>query len=151
MTTASVSPQTRRSVLAGSLVAVGGAIAGFVYARGTSAAKARPVGAAANAYGTSSGSTGKVLISVTAVPSGGGQVLDAGIVVTKDATGAVHAFSSTCTHQGCTVSGVSGGTINCPCHGSRFNASTGAPVAGPATRPLPAVAVVVRGGEIVTG
>ena len=149
--TTSLSPQTRRSLLSGGIVTAAGLIAGFAYARSTAAAKPRPAGAAANAYGTAPSNTGTVLISVTAVPTGGGKVLGAGVVVTKDATGAVHAFSSTCTHQGCTVSGVSGGTINCPCHGSRFDARTGAPVAGPATRPLPVVAVVVRNGEIVTG
>lgn len=150
--TTTLQSQTRRSLISGAVVAVGGVIAGFAYARSTAAAKPRPAGAAANAYGTSSGSTGKVLISVSAVPTGGGKVLDsAGIVVTKDATGAVHAFSSTCTHQGCTVNAVSGGTINCPCHGSRFDARTGAPVAGPASRPLPVIAVVVSGGQIVTG
>ena len=151
--TTTLPAQSRRSLISGAVVAVAGVIAGFAYARSTAAAKPRPAGAAANAYGTSTGgSTGKVLISVSAVPSGGGKVLDsAGIVVTKDATGAVHAFSSTCTHQGCTVNSVSGGTINCPCHGSRFDARTGAPVAGPASRPLPAVAVVIRSGQVVTG
>jgi Rieske Fe-S protein len=149
MTTA-LTPQTRRSLLSGGIVTVVGIIAGYTYARSTSAAKPRPVGAAANAYGNSSSSSGKPLIDAAAVPTGGGKVLG-GIVITKDASGAVHAFSSTCTHQGCTVSGVSGGTINCPCHGSRFDARTGAPVAGPATRPLPPVTVVVRAGVIVTG
>ena len=150
--TTTLPSQSRRSLISGAIVAVGGVIAGFAYARSTAAAKPRPAGAAANAYGTSSSNTGKVLISVSAVPSGGGKVLDsAGIVVTKDASGAVHAFSSTCTHQGGTVSSVSGGTIHCPCHGSRFDARTGAPVAGPASRPLPAVAGVIRSGQIVTG
>jgi Rieske Fe-S protein len=143
--------RTRRSVLTGGIVAAAGIVAGFVYARGTSAAEARPAGAAANAYGNAPSSTGKALIAVAAVPPGGGTILDsAGVVVTKDPSGAIHAFSSTCTHQGCTVNSVSDGTINCPCHGSRFDVRTGAPVAGPASRPLPAVAVTVRGGEVVT-
>ena len=151
--TAPLPLQTRRSLLTGGIVAAAGVIAGYAYARNTAAAKPRPVGAAANAYGTTSGgSTGKTLIAVAAVPTDGGKVLDsAGVVVTKDSSGAIHAFSSTCTHQGCTVNEVSGGTINCPCHGSRFDVRTGAVVAGPAPRPLPAVAVVVRGGEVVTG
>lgn len=144
--------QTRRSVLTGGIVAAAGIVAGYTYARSTAAAKARPPGAAANAYGAAPAATGKVLVAAAAVPVGGGTILDsAGVVVTKDPSGAVHAFSSTCTHQGCTVNEVSGGTINCPCHGSRFDARTGAPVAGPATRPLPTVAVVVRNGEVVTG
>jgi Rieske Fe-S protein len=62
----------------------------------------------------------------------------------------VHGFSAVCTHQGCTVGSVSGGAIVCPCHGSQFNAQTGAVIAGPAPRPLPKVAVVVRNGNVYT-
>jgi Rieske Fe-S protein len=93
-----------------------------------------------------------VLTSVATVPAGGGVVLGkAGVVVTKDSSGTIHAFSATCTHQGCTVSSVSNGTINCPCHGSRFSATSGAVVQGPATRALPVVAVSVQGDRIVRG
>ena len=60
----------------------------------------------------------------------------------------VHAFSSTCTHQGCTVAGVTDGVITCPCHGSTFDAATGKVVTGPATRPLPAVQVEVAYGVV---
>lgn len=52
-------------------------------------------------------------------------------------------------HQGCRVSSVIGGTIDCACHGSRFNAQTGAVVQGPATRALPVVPVTVQGEQIV--
>ncbi|MFC8015082.1 Rieske (2Fe-2S) protein [Streptomyces cinereoruber] len=76
------------------------------------------------------------------VPLGGGVVLsEKQVVVTRDNGGKAHAFSSICTHQGCSVASVSGGTINCPCHNSKFDATNGAPVAGPATRPLPSIAV----------
>ena len=72
------------------------------------------------------------------------------IVLTRGSGDVVHGFSAVCTHQGCTVSTVAHGVIACPCHGSRFNAQSGAVIAGPAPRPLPAIAVVVRGGEIYT-
>ena len=62
----------------------------------------------------------------------------------------MHAFSATCTHQGCTVGPVRDGRIVCPCHGSEFDARTGAVVRGPATRPLPQVRVVVRDGAVFT-
>jgi Rieske Fe-S protein len=60
----------------------------------------------------------------------------------------VHAFSSTCTHLGCTVNKVTKGKIYCPCHGSVFSAQSGAVEQGPATRPLPAVQVTVRNGMV---
>ena len=146
----SLNDVSRRSVLRGFALAVGGGVAGFLVARQSDVAKSKSVAAAANGYGPASTTTNNVLTTVAKVPAGGGVVLS-GVVVTKDASGAIHAFSATCTHQGCTVSSVSGGTINCPCHGSRFNASTGAVVQGPATRPLPTVAVTVQGDQIVRG
>lgn len=45
------------------------------------------------------------------------------------------AFTSICTHEGCDVNNFSGGTINCPCHGSQYN-TAGQVVAGPAPSPL---------------
>ena len=75
---------------------------------------------------------------------------DQHVVITR-AGDDVHAFSATCTHQGCTVDGVTDGRITCPCHGSVFDAATGDVVPGPATAPLPAVAVIVRGNDVVAG
>jgi thiosulfate dehydrogenase [quinone] large subunit len=49
--------------------------------------------------------------------------------------GLVVVVSAICTHQGCQVDS-SGGGLACPCHGSRFNASTGAVTGGPANRAL---------------
>jgi len=57
-------------------------------------------------------------------------------VVTQPVSGTFKAFSATCTHQGCAVSEVANGTINCPCHGSRFAVADGSVTAGPATTPL---------------
>jgi Rieske Fe-S protein len=44
---------------------------------------------------------------------------------------------------------VSGGTINCPCHGSKFSITNGSVVTGPATAPLAAVGIKVKGSSIV--
>ena len=90
------------------------------------------------------------LAAVADVPVGGGVVLAAqGLVVTQPQAGTFKAFSATCTHQGCSVNEVKDGTINCPCHGSRFAVADGAPTAGPAKKPLPETAVTVQGGSVV--
>jgi Rieske Fe-S protein len=87
---------------------------------------------------------------VADVPVGGGVVLAAqGLVVTQPQAGTFKAFSATCTHQGCTVNEVKGGTINCPCHGSKFAVADGSPTAGPAKKPLPETAVTVQGSSVV--
>lgn len=44
-------------------------------------------------------------------------------------------LTAICTHQGCTITNVSGTTFICPCHGSQFSTS-GAVVQSPATRAL---------------
>ena len=72
------------------------------------------------------------------------------IVLVRPQGDTVNGFSATCTHQGCTVGGVRDGQISCPCHGSVFSASDGAVVSGPATRPLPKVAVAVKGDDVYT-
>jgi len=89
------------------------------------------------------------LTSLDKVPAGTGVILtDKKIVVTRDTSGTVHAFSAVCTHQGCTVSSVKNGVIMCPCHGSRYDASTGKNIGGPAPSPLASVAVTVRGDGV---
>ncbi|MFD7498238.1 Rieske (2Fe-2S) protein [Streptomyces sp. NPDC059832] len=99
--------------------------------------------------GTGTDGGGAPLASTADIPEGGGKVFaDRDVVVTQPKAGKFKAFSSKCTHQGCTVSSISNGTINCPCHGSKFDASTGAVAHGPATKPLPARKIAVTGGSI---
>jgi cytochrome b6-f complex iron-sulfur subunit len=45
------------------------------------------------------------------------------------------ALTATCTHQVCTITGLSGSDFVCPCHGSTFD-TNGRVVAGPAPAPL---------------
>jgi Rieske Fe-S protein len=91
-----------------------------------------------------------VLVPASDVPVGGGVILaDEEVVITQPADGEFKAFSSTCTHQGCTVGSVSDGLIRCPCHGSRYFIEDGTVENGPATQPLPEVAVSLEGDQIV--
>jgi Rieske Fe-S protein len=90
------------------------------------------------------------LAATSDVPVGGGMILSTKkIVITQPQAGSFKAFTAICTHQGCTVSTVSGGTINCPCHGSKFSVASGSVVAGPAPSPLAPVAIKVQGTSIV--
>ena len=84
------------------------------------------------------------------VPVGGGKILaDKKIVITQPRAGSFVAFAAVCTHQGCTVSSVSGGTINCPCHGSKFSIANGSVMNGPAASSLASVSIKVQGTSIV--
>ena len=92
---------------------------------------------------------GTVLGMASAVPVGGGMVYtDAKVVVTQPSKGEYKAFSAVCTHVGCLCNQVADGTINCPCHGSKFKITDGSVVAGPAPAPLPAKTVTVTGGKV---
>jgi Rieske Fe-S protein len=103
------------------------------------------------ADGGSGGGGGAAALAKTSdVPVGGGTILtDKKIVITQPQSGTFHAFTAVCTHAGCTVGSVSSGTINCPCHGSRFNINNGSVVNGPAASPLAAVNIKVQGTSIL--
>lgn len=95
------------------------------------------------------GDAGAVLARTADIPEGGGKVFaDQGLVVTQPTAGQFKAFSSKCTHQGCAVKEVTNGMINCPCHGSMFDATDGSVKGGPAKAPLPAAAIKVEGDSI---
>ncbi|KUI45304.1 (2Fe-2S)-binding protein [Mycobacterium sp. IS-1590] len=107
-------------------------------------------GAAEEPAATTTGGAGApvaVLAKVADVPVGGGVIVD-GTVLTQPTPGDFKGFSATCTHAGCTVRDVAGGTINCPCHGSRFNLD-GTVANGPAARPLGSRQVDLQGDSII--
>ncbi|MBX9244823.1 Rieske (2Fe-2S) protein [Actinotalea ferrariae] len=140
---------SRRAFLAGS-VAAAGAVALVACAPGGGDGGGTPTGDAAGGDGEGSGSGG--LVALADVPVGGAVVAttSAGdtVLVTQPTEGEVRCFSSVCTHQGCAVA-PGEGELKCPCHASAFHLDTGEPVMGPATRPLDAVAVEVRDGQVV--
>lgn len=132
---------TRRGVLAGvGLVGLAGAITACG-AGGSSSAPAAGTTAGAGAAGA--------LGTTSQIPVGSGMIFTAKqVVVTQPNAGEYKAFSAVCTHMGCLVNQISNGTIDCPCHGSQYSISTGAVVAGPAPRPLPAKHIKITGDSI---
>ena len=61
----------------------------------------------------------------------------------------VVAFSQKCTHLGCVVYfEAEEDRWHCPCHEGNFDATTGAVISGPPTRPLGRIEVEVRSGTI---
>ena len=117
----------------------------------SSAGGAAPSGSGGGAA-TGSAPAASALASTSQVPEGGGTIISGkNIVITQPQAGSFKAFTAVCTHQGCIVSSVSGGTINCPCHGSKFSIKDGSVVNGPAASPLAAIPIEVEGNSIVQG
>ncbi|MEH0422184.1 Rieske (2Fe-2S) protein [Streptomyces sp. B21-083] len=97
----------------------------------------------------SAGSPGQELATTADIPVGGGKIFeDEQVVVTQPKEGEFKAFTSICTHQQCPVASVKGGTINCTCHGSKFNITDGSVANPPATRPLAEKKITVTGNSI---
>ena len=170
-------PQTRRAVLSRGLAAAGAAtlaIAGIATLRRGSA----PAGETASTLlaspkhrasttpdTTTTGTTGTSAQTGPRLPAGAVKVgsssqlpVDAAAIYKDPGTGSpdivirhanrsLTAFSAVCTHAGCTVDFQSG-VISCPCHGSEFDANTGAVLRGPAATPLAAKHVIERRGSI---
>ncbi|MFD3436341.1 Rieske (2Fe-2S) protein [Streptomyces sp. NPDC058685] len=87
-----------------------------------------------------------------AVPVGGAKLYrEQRLIVSCPAAGQYRAFSAQCTHAGCVLDKVEGTEGNCPCHGSRFDVTTGKALQGPATVPLPEVPVTAKDGKLVAG
>ena len=89
-------------------------------------------------------------VATSEVPVGGGVIMDdANYVITQPTRGEFKAFTKTCTHMQCAVGSVADGTINCPCHGSKFSIEDGSVVNPPAGSPLEEFDVTVAGGRVV--
>jgi Rieske Fe-S protein len=91
----------------------------------------------------------KAIAKTSDVPVGSGVIVGE-VVVTQPSAGVFKGFSAKCTHKGCTVDKIADGTIDCPCHGSKFNLD-GTVAKGPAQEPLATENVTVQGDSIVLG
>jgi Rieske Fe-S protein len=89
-------------------------------------------------------------VPLGSIPVGGAVSATLGgkpIIVSQPSAGQVVAFSAVCTHAGCTVA-PQGKEFDCPCHGSRFDATTGDVLHGPARDPLPKLQATVSGDSV---
>lgn len=151
---------SRRAVLAGACttcaaVAVAGCAGYGAGGPATEPAAPPPAqGSAPPATGAAGGGAAappaaNALASTADIPVGGGKIFTAqNVVVTQPTAGTFKAFSTVCTHQGCAVTAVAGGTINCPCHGSKFRVADGSVAAGPAPKALASKNISVNGTSI---
>ncbi len=150
---------TRRAMVMGAggvgvaalLTACGGG-SGEPAGTGASTAASAPQANPSSGAASEGAGGGGVLAKTADIPEGGGKVFKAEkVVVTQPKAGEFKAFSSVCPHRGCDVASISGGTINCPCHGSKFNISDGSVTNGPADKPLPEKTIKVENGSITLG
>jgi Rieske Fe-S protein len=148
---------SRRAVLATGAATAGAVALGACSSAGTSStSSATNSSTAGSPGGSSAGAKGarNSLGPLAAVHVGQARSVPLpdgtpGILARPTATTAA-CFSAICTHQGCTVQ-PNGAELDCPCHGSRFAALTGAVLNGPATAPLRRIAVRVVGGDVLIG
>jgi len=104
-------------------------------------------GGAADTTTTAAEPSGASVGSASSVPVGGSAAFtdpatgDPALVIQQTADDFV-AFDAVCPHAGCTVAyQTAARIIACPCHGSEFDAETGALLRGPATRGLTSIKV----------
>jgi Rieske Fe-S protein len=154
---------SRRALLAGAGVTCAAMLAGCTThdasnggstpaAGGTAASAGGSAPATGGSAATGSALPAGALAATSQVPDGGGKIIDGkNIVITQPESGSFKAFTAICTHEGCIVNSVSNGTINCPCHGSKFSIKDGSVVNGPAPSPLAAIAIKVEGTSIFQG
>jgi Rieske Fe-S protein len=148
---------TRRGVLAGvglvglasAITACGAGTSSSTPAAGNAGTTPAAPASSAAAGGASSSTATNALAATSKIPVGSGMIFpEPQVVVTQPTAGEFKAFSAVCTHMGCIVNQISNETIDCPCHGSQYSITTGAVVAGPAPRPLPAKQFKVSGDSI---
>lgn len=117
------------------------------------AAASNAASAAAGAASNAASAAGAAIAKLTDIPVGGAAVKEVAgqkVVLAQPEAGKVVAFDAKCPHQGCAVA-PAGGKLKCPCHGSIFDAATGAVEQGPATTGLKSLSAKVSGDGVTLG
>ncbi|GAB3583988.1 Rieske (2Fe-2S) protein [Calidifontibacter terrae] len=105
-----------------------------------------------NAAGSGNSAAAGNSIPKSKVPVGGGYLDTAQqVVVSQPTANTFKAFSTICTHQGCPMTALSGTSISCSCHGSKFKITDGSVENGPASKPLNEKSVTASGDNLVIG
>lgn len=74
---------------------------------------------------------GAIIIRFSAINNG-----NTVIIIVRLSASSFAAYNAQCTHEGITIGLPVSGVMTCPRHGSKFNASNGSVVQGPAASPL---------------
>jgi Rieske Fe-S protein len=83
------------------------------------------------------------------IPDGGGKIFEKEkVVITQPTAGTFKAFTAVCTHQGCLVTSIVNGLIQCPCHGSAYSIADGSVKSGPAPAALAEKTVKLDGDNV---
>lgn len=96
----------------------------------------------------------QAIARVAEVPVGGVRYFkyptrDDHAILLQPEAGRFVAFSGRCTHLSCAVYwNADRGKLLCPCHNGMFDPRTGAPLAGPPSRPLPLIRLQEEGGVL---
>jgi thiosulfate dehydrogenase [quinone] large subunit len=148
-----------RATAAGLLAALAAALGGIVAGLGHLGSQPQTASGAPTLGGAGDGATGtahkgRLIGLASSVPVGGAAAftdpsLQSPAFVLQPKPGTFVAFSRICTHEGCTVNfDRKTEEFVCPCHGSIFNATTGAVIQGPAPTPLPSIPVSESDGHL---
>jgi Rieske Fe-S protein len=141
---------TRRTVLTAGVVLAG---AGVATLTGCSSGSKKASDSSTTPTVAATAAAPVVLTEVAKVPVGNAisaTYQGKPILISQPTAGTIVAFTAICTHQGCTVA-PAGKQFHCPCHGSVYDAATGAVITGPAPAPLAAIPVHVSGADVVAG
>jgi nitrite reductase/ring-hydroxylating ferredoxin subunit len=94
-----------------------------------------------------------IVISAKNIPAGKMTTLENNgkEILVANVDGKYYAIDNDCTHLGCKLNEgtLTGVRVECPCHGSTFDVTTGAVVTGPTTSPEPIYPATVSGDQIL--